>query len=84
MKPSDRLVDPEFGPVGVIVIGQDITDQVEAARLKDEFISTVSHELRTPDRDQRRAGLLRGGVMGDLGGEINSFSPSARTTPTGC
>ena len=68
------LVDPEFGPVGVIVIGQDITDQVEAARLKDEFISTVSHELRTPlTAINGTLGLLRGGVMGDLGGEIQQL-----------
>lgn len=32
----------------LVVLARDITDQHEAARLKDDFVSMVSHELRTP------------------------------------
>ncbi len=34
--------------VGIIGIFQDITEEREAQRLKDELLTTASHELRTP------------------------------------
>jgi len=34
--------------IGVISIGEDITERHQLAKMKDEFISVVSHELRTP------------------------------------
>lgn len=33
---------------GVVTVLRDITQEVEMAQLKDEFVSMVSHELRTP------------------------------------
>ncbi|WP_165063707.1 ATP-binding protein [Marisediminicola senii] len=40
--------DADGHPVGFIFVANDITRELEVARLKDEFISLVSHELRTP------------------------------------
>ncbi len=34
--------------IGIMSIGEDITEQRALERMKDEFISVVSHELRTP------------------------------------
>lgn len=34
--------------IGMMSIGEDITERYAIARMKDEFISVVSHELRTP------------------------------------
>lgn len=42
------LVNPEGRVISVIAQGRDITQQLEAERLKQEFTSTLSHELRTP------------------------------------
>jgi signal transduction histidine kinase len=35
-------------PTGNVVVLRDITYEVEAKKLKDDFVTTVSHELRTP------------------------------------
>ena len=35
-------------PIGMMCIGQDITERHAIEKMKDEFISVVSHELRTP------------------------------------
>ena len=42
------LVNSEGRVISVIAQGRDITQQLEAERLKQEFTSTLSHELRTP------------------------------------
>lgn len=45
---TSPLID-ENGKIQLIVsISQDITEEKEKERLKDEFISTASHELKTP------------------------------------
>ena len=35
-------------PIGMVLVGRDMTREAELDRLKSRFISTVSHELRTP------------------------------------
>lgn len=53
---------------------RDMTDSKKIARMKNEFISTVSHELRTPLTSIRGAlGLIAGGAMGAVSGEIKSL-----------
>lgn len=48
----------------LVVIARDITDQHEAARLKDDFVSMVSHELRTPlTAISGSLALIEGGVV---------------------
>jgi PAS domain S-box-containing protein len=42
------LVNSEGRVISIIAQGRDITQQLEAERLKQEFTSTLSHELRTP------------------------------------
>lgn len=34
--------------VGIVVVGQDVTDLVNAVEVRDRFLSTVGHEFRTP------------------------------------
>ncbi len=50
-----RVANVRIAPVmhgdeylGVVAVFRDITKEVEADRIKSEFVSTVSHELRTP------------------------------------
>jgi signal transduction histidine kinase len=40
--------DDEGEFAGAVLAYHDITDLVNAARIKDEFVASVSHELRTP------------------------------------
>lgn len=42
------LNDPLGKPIGVIAIGEDITERYRLEQMKSEFVSLVSHELRTP------------------------------------
>jgi len=43
-----RRAEADGTVTGYVVVATDITEEHEAARLKDEFVSLVSHELRTP------------------------------------
>ncbi|WP_291888447.1 ATP-binding protein [Cellulomonas sp.] len=43
-----RRAEADGTVTGYVVVATDITEEQEAARLKDEFVSLVSHELRTP------------------------------------
>ncbi|MEO8203340.1 MAG: PAS domain-containing sensor histidine kinase [Betaproteobacteria bacterium] len=42
------LVNPDGTIISIIAQGRDITQELEADRVKQEFTSTLSHELRTP------------------------------------
>jgi PAS domain S-box-containing protein len=65
------LVNPENRVVSVIVQGRDITQQLEAERIKQEFTSTLSHELRTPLTSIIGSlQLINSGVMGDIEKDI--------------
>lgn len=43
-----RRVDETGATVGYIFVATDVTQALEVARLKDEFVGLISHELRTP------------------------------------
>ena len=45
---STQLRNLQGEPIGMMCIGQDITEHHAIEKMKDEFISVVSHELRTP------------------------------------
>jgi len=66
----------------VWAVGADVTERVEAERLKDDFVSTVNHELRTPLTAIRGAlGLIRGGLVGELpGGAKNLIEMADRNS----
>lgn len=42
------VVSPDGTNYGTVAVLRDITREIEADRIKREFVSTVSHELRTP------------------------------------
>ncbi|MEM9004696.1 MAG: PAS domain S-box protein [Cyanobacteria bacterium P01_F01_bin.86] len=42
------LKDTQGNSMGILSVGEDITERYAVDRIKDEFISVVSHELRTP------------------------------------
>ena len=42
------VTNQEGEPTGIVMVLRDITYEVEAKKLKDDFVTTVSHELRTP------------------------------------
>ncbi len=53
--------------LGHIVLYRDVTREVEADRMKSEFVSTVSHELRTPMTSVKTSlSLLLAGAAGPL------------------
>jgi|CXWL01.1.fsa_nt_gi PAS domain S-box-containing protein len=61
------LVNSDNNVVSVIAQGRDITQQLEAERMKQEFTSTLSHELRTPLTSIIGSlQLINSGVMGDI------------------
>lgn len=52
---------------GAVVVFQDVSQQVEIERMKDELVSVVSHELRTPLTSIHGSLKL---IMGTMGGEL--------------
>jgi PAS domain S-box-containing protein len=65
------LVNPEQRVISVIVQGRDITQQLEAERMKQEFTSTLSHELRTPLTSIIGSlQLINSGVLGDIDKDV--------------
>ncbi len=61
------LVNSEGSVISIIAQGRDITQQLEADRLKQEFTSTLSHELRTPLTSIIGSlQLVNSGVLGEL------------------
>jgi PAS domain S-box-containing protein len=65
------LVNAENRVLSVIVQGRDVTQQLEAERMKQEFTSTLSHELRTPLTSIIGSlQLINSGVLGDIDKEV--------------
>jgi PAS domain S-box-containing protein len=61
------LVNPDGSIISIIAQGRDITQQLEADRVKQEFTSTLSHELRTPLTSIIGSlQLVNAGIVGDL------------------
>lgn len=48
MATASPIIDSDGDVIGRVISLRDITAEAEAARMKNEFVSTVSHELRTP------------------------------------
>ena len=58
---------PRARIISVIAQGRDVTQQLEAERMKKEFTSTLSHELRTPLTSIIGSlQLINSGVVGDV------------------
>jgi PAS domain S-box-containing protein len=65
------LVNEDGDLLSVIAQCRDVTQELEAERLKKEFTSTLSHELRTPLTSIIGSlQLLNSGVMGEIDKEI--------------
>ena len=65
------LVNTTGDVVAVIAQGRDITQQLEAERMKKEFTSTLSHELRTPLTSIIGSlQLINSGVLGDIDKDV--------------
>ncbi|MGH8687278.1 MAG: ATP-binding protein [Burkholderiales bacterium] len=72
------LVNEAGDLVSIIAQCQDVTQQLEAERLKKEFTSTLSHELRTPLTSIIGSlQLVTGGVVGDANAEIAELATIA-------
>jgi PAS domain S-box-containing protein len=77
------LVNPEGTIIAVIAQGQDVTLQLEAARVKKEFTSTLSHELRTPLTSIIGSlQLINSGVLGDLTQDVGELTAVAERNGT--
>lgn len=60
---NTRLQDSTGTIIGMISIGEDITERQKVEAMKNEFIGIVSHELRTPlTAIQLSLGLLKTGI----------------------
>lgn len=60
---NTRLQDLTGATIGIISIGEDITERQKVEAMKNEFIGIVSHELRTPlTAIQLSLGLLKTGI----------------------
>ena len=65
------LVNPESRVISVIGQGRDMTQQIEAERMKQEFTSTLSHELRTPLTSIIGSlQLINSGVLGEVDKDV--------------
>jgi PAS domain S-box-containing protein len=72
------LVNPEGTVIAVIAQGQDVTQQLEAERMKKEFTSTLSHELRTPLTSIIGSlQLINSGVLGDMTQDVAELTAVA-------
>jgi PAS domain S-box-containing protein len=72
------LVSPGNRVISVIVQGRDITQQLEAERMKQEFTSTLSHELRTPLTSILGSlQLINSGMFGDLDKDVAELAQVA-------
>ncbi|MEO8717442.1 MAG: PAS domain-containing sensor histidine kinase [Burkholderiales bacterium] len=72
------LVNDAGDLVSIIAQCQDITQQLEAERLKKEFTATLSHELRTPLTSIIGSlQLVTSGVVGEIGGEVSELATVA-------
>ena len=72
------LVNPAGDIVAVIAQGRDITQQLEAERVKKEFTSTLSHELRTPLTSIIGSlQLINSGVLGEPDKDITELTTVA-------
>ncbi len=69
------LVNSQGKLLAVIAQGQDVTQQLEAERLKKEFTSTLSHELRTPLTSIIGSlQLINSGVLGEVDRDIGELT----------
>ena len=72
------LVNFRHEVIAVIAQGRDVTAQLEAERMKQEFTSTLSHELRTPLTSIIGSlQLINSGVMGDVDKEVAELTTVA-------
>ena len=71
-------VNDEADVISIIAQGRDITQQLEAERLKKEFTSTLSHELRTPLTSIIGSlQLINSGVLGDVEKDVTELTTIA-------
>ena len=69
------LVNSEGTILSVMAQGQDITQQLEAERMKKEFTSTLSHELRTPLTSIIGSlQLINTGVLGEVDKDVGELT----------
>ncbi len=72
------LVNAQGRVISVIAQVRDVTQQLEAERLKQEFTSTLSHELRTPLTAILGAlQLVNSGALGSASPEIQELTAVA-------
>ncbi len=72
------LVNDTGDLLSIIAQGQDITQQLEAERLKNEFTSTLSHELRTPLTSIIGSlQLVNVGALGELNADVADLTAVA-------
>src|SRR5262249_9567414 len=77
------LVNADGTIISVIAQGQDVTQQLEAERMKKEFTSTLSHELRTPLTSIIGSlQLINSGVLGDLEKDVAELTAVAERNGT--
>mgnify|MGYP000670659090 CR=1 FL=1 len=64
---SATVMTDDGDRLGTVIVMRDVTAEVEAERLKDQFITHVSHELRTPLTVVKGfSDLLLSGAAGDI------------------